>query len=376
MTTSFRIDNNGNIRLPFGRSVEHYLYSLPISQNIRYKGLITVERVEGSVDYLGWKTNKGHSKSTNQLDDILRLTENRRLRVQQIRAGIKSDIHVWRMVWFCSGDGGCQRSCDGFGDCIKECNHYSDQHNFNNPFDMHKYSVRILTEVMLSEIDTEFPVCMTIKGIHVLQNIIRETTALSRINLNREAQDLAIKSHRADKRTTKEIKMKLLAPYNNASQNKLEHLYNSQNSICNDVKLRQLIERDIGRSRSKKEALELGEAYKLFIKSLPLMEITKDSLCNNLYSNWLSEEWINCFINGSRMPSLNDIPGVKPMTTNNLTERINKSVEDNIIEEVSPQFVFKAGQRQLYALLHLVRPVEGGSDTYFYIKKGIVDSDH
>ncbi|CAG8857454.1 35058_t:CDS:2, partial [Gigaspora margarita] len=73
-------------------SVKHYLYSLSILQNIRYKvqsrkrvndivkqGLITVERIEGS-----------------------------------IRAGIKSDIHVWRWVWFCSGDGGCQRSCSGF----------------------------------------------------------------------------------------------------------------------------------------------------------------------------------------------------------------------------------------------------------------------
>ncbi|RIB29556.1 hypothetical protein C2G38_2027616 [Gigaspora rosea] len=154
MTISFRIDNNGNIRLPFGRSVEHYFYSLPISQNIRYKvqsrkrvndtvkqGLITVERVEGSVDYLSWKTNKGHSKSTNRLDNILRLTENERCRVQQICAGIKSDIHVWRWVWFCSGEGGCQRSCGRFGDCIKECNHYSDQYNFNNSFDMHKCSV-------------------------------------------------------------------------------------------------------------------------------------------------------------------------------------------------------------------------------------------
>ncbi|CAG8848973.1 39327_t:CDS:2, partial [Gigaspora margarita] len=117
-------------------------------------------------------------KSTNRLDNILQLTENGRLRVQQIRAGIKSDIHVWRWVWFCSGDGGCQRSCGRFGDCIKECNYYSDQHNFNNPFNMHKCSIRILTEVMLLEIDTEFPVCMTIKGIHVPQNIIRETTAL------------------------------------------------------------------------------------------------------------------------------------------------------------------------------------------------------
>ncbi|RIB29555.1 hypothetical protein C2G38_2155016 [Gigaspora rosea] len=149
----------------------------------------------------------------------------------------------------------------------------------------------------------------------------------------------------------------------------------------------------VGRSRSKKEALELGEAYRSFIKSLPLMEITKDSLCNDLYSNWLSEEWINCFIDGGRMPSLNDILGTKPMTTNNLTERMNKLVEgrrvstqpinsfierlygitlirDNIIEENSSQFVFEAGQGWLYALLHSVRPVEGGSNTYFYVKKG------
>ncbi|CAG8737294.1 21790_t:CDS:2 [Gigaspora margarita] len=107
----------------------------------------------------------------------------------------------------------------------------------------------------------------------------------------------------------------------------------------------------VGRSRSKKEALELGEAYKSFIKSLSLIEITKDLLCNDLYSNWLSEEWINCFIDSGRMLSLNDIP-------------------DNIIEEISPQFVFEAAQGRLYALLHSVRPVEGGADTYFYVKKG------
>ncbi|RIB06403.1 hypothetical protein C2G38_2046819 [Gigaspora rosea] len=499
MTTSFRIDNNGNIRLPFERH-----------------------------------------------------------QVQQIRAGIKSNIHIWRWVWFCSGEGGCQRSCGGFGDCIKECNHYSDQHNFNNPFDMHKCSVRILTEV--SEIDTEFPVCMTIKGSHVLQNIIQETNALSRINLNREARDLAIKSHRADKCTTKEIKMKLLAPYNNALQNELEHLYNSQNFICDDIKLQQLIERDslharkqigpwtnmnapednpehyyqltlrdnlwlqqacnfgsfcfginskydlnsdnapilplvvkdnagfgtpiafgvsnkennytirltveavqrnvpcnnnncnheyyyrelannkgfmrirkcaqlwqpfaminkyrptkrglqpilrgvilcwfhimqtlgerlkdlriddryrypiamvfkiVGRSRSKKEALELGEAYRSFIKSLPLMEITKDLLCNNLYLNWISEEWINCFIDGGRMPSLNDIPGAKPMTTNNLTERMNKSVEgqrvgtqliNSFIERQCHFFLYKRGVTEKYPFRPMEMPARRISD--------------
>ncbi|CAG8608448.1 21562_t:CDS:1, partial [Racocetra persica] len=85
---------------------------------------------------------------------------------------------------------------------------------------------------------------MSIKGNHISPNIIRETTVLSRINSSREACDLAITNHRADKQTTKEIKMKLLAPHNSNSQNELERLYSGQNSICDDMKLRQLIERD------------------------------------------------------------------------------------------------------------------------------------
>ncbi|KAF0495988.1 proteophosphoglycan ppg4 [Gigaspora margarita] len=429
--------------------------------------------------------NNGHCKSTNRLDDILQLTENGRRHIPQIHAGNESDIHFWRWVWFCSGEGSCQRSCGGFGECVNECNHYSDQHNSKNPFDMHKCSVRILTKVMLSEIDTEFPVCMTIKGIHVPQNIIQETTALSRINLNRETRDLAIKSHQADKHTTKEIKMKLLAAYNNAlqmnwnqacdfgsfcfgidgkydlnhdnaptlslvvednagfgmpiafgvsnkennhtirltveavqrniscSNNYCTHEYHYVELVNNTgfMRIRQCSQlslwkpfaminkhrsskrglqpilcgvilcwfhimqtlsehfkdlrlddyyrypiaiafKIVGQSRSKKEALELGEAYKSFIKSLPLMEITKNLLC------------------------------AKPMTTNNLTEHMNKPIEgqrvgtqpinsfieklygitlirDNIIEETSPQFVFEAGQT-----------AEGGFDTYFYVKKG------
>ncbi|KAF0405442.1 gephyrin: PROVISIONAL [Gigaspora margarita] len=43
--------------------------------------------------------------------------------------------------------------------------------------------------------------------------------------------------------------MKLLTPHNDISQNELEHLYSSQKSICDDVKLRQLIKRDSLRAR-------------------------------------------------------------------------------------------------------------------------------
>ncbi|CAG8778869.1 25068_t:CDS:2, partial [Racocetra persica] len=104
---------------------------------------------------------------------------------------------------------------------------------------------------------------------------------------------------------------------------------------------------------------------------------------------------INCFIDGGRMLSTNDLPNTKPMTTNNLTEQMNKSVEgqcvgtqpinhfierlygitlilDNIIKEISLQLVFEAvmiEQECLYVILHSVKPAVEGSDIYFYVKK-------
>ncbi|CAG8822522.1 17287_t:CDS:2, partial [Racocetra persica] len=98
----------------------------------------------------------------------------------------------------------------------------------------------------------------------------------------------------------------------------------------------------VSRSRNKEKAIELGHAYELFIRTLPLPEITKECLYNDIFANWLSEEWIDCFIDGGWLPSVNDRPGVKPMTTNNLTERMNKSIEGK--HKNSSQFIFEAGQ--------------------------------
>ncbi|CAG8806088.1 11774_t:CDS:2, partial [Racocetra persica] len=137
-----------------------------------------------------------------------------------------------------------------------------------NPLDMHKCSVRITTEVMLSEVDTDLPMHMIIS----------------------EARDLAILNRRANKNTTKEVKMKLLAPHNGASPNELQKLYNNQR-IANHYRYPIAIAfKVVGRSRSKEEAIELGHAYELFIRTLPLSEITKECLCNNIFANWLSEE--------------------------------------------------------------------------------------
>ncbi|RIB11093.1 hypothetical protein C2G38_2262485 [Gigaspora rosea] len=115
---------------------------------------------------------------------------------------------------------------------------------------IHLICISAVYEVMLTEVDSDHPVRMIIKGNHVPQNIIQQTTALSQINLSREAQDLVIKSRRANKRTPKEIKSKLLALHNGASQHELQNLY-SQHLICDDIKLRQFIERDKLHTRSQ-----------------------------------------------------------------------------------------------------------------------------
>ncbi|CAG8839480.1 1888_t:CDS:2, partial [Gigaspora margarita] len=400
MNFSIHFDDNNIIRLPFGRAVEQYLYSLPISHGTRYKvqsrkrvndtiklGFITVKRMKSSVDYLCWKTKKEQNKSTNRLDDSLRLTKSRKHLVQQIHAGEKIDFQVWHWVWFCSGEGDCQRNCGGIGKCIEICDYFVDEKNLN-PLDMHKCSIRIITKVILSEVDTDYPVCLIIEGNYVPQNVIQKITILSQINLSQEARDLVITSRRADKCTAKEIKMKLLLPYNDNSRTQsqvgpwttVHELVNSMlkekcvvlyyqqadleqardfGSFClgidgkydlnsNRALVLSLVVKDnagyVGRSRDKEEALKLGKAYQSFIKSLPLTEIAKESLCNDIFANWLSEEWINSFIDGSRMLSADDRPGIKPMTMNNLTERMNKSIEvqNNIIKEASSQLIFEA----------------------------------
>lgn len=52
----------------------------------------------------------------------------------------------------------------------------------------------------------------------------------------------------------------------------------------------------------------------------------KQKIINDIYNNWISDEWILGFIDAGRLPqTLQD----NPMTTNNFTERMNRSIETN-----------------------------------------------
>jgi hypothetical protein len=75
--------------------------------------IITVDRVEGAIDYIEWKTNKGEKKSTNRIDDIIHLTPMGEEYVKEIEAGKKKDKLCWQWTMFCAGDGNnCQRECE------------------------------------------------------------------------------------------------------------------------------------------------------------------------------------------------------------------------------------------------------------------------
>ena len=108
MASNMRIDSNGAICLPFGRAVEKHLLALPISQNIQYKKqshhrindaikerLVIMHRVQGAFDQIAWKTVRGQCKSTNRLDDVLRLTDKGRKLVEEINQRGRRDRQVW-----------------------------------------------------------------------------------------------------------------------------------------------------------------------------------------------------------------------------------------------------------------------------------------
>ncbi|CAG8766440.1 3342_t:CDS:2, partial [Funneliformis caledonium] len=187
-------NDDNSINLSFGHAAEWYLTNIPLLQNYRLKNqsrqvtpklvknsILTIERTQGAIDYLEWTTTTRTKKSTNRIDDILVLTTKGEDLVSQINLGIEKDQQCWYWVMYCSGNGNiCQHLYGGIGKCLETCNHYLLYNNLKNANDMHLCSVRVISECRLSD-----------------------SIALSR---------------RADHRTAKGIKAKLLTPFNGASE--------------------------------------------------------------------------------------------------------------------------------------------------------------
>ena len=70
----------------------------------------------------------------------------------------------------------------------------------------------------------------------------------------------------------------------------------------------------------------MATEYKEFVNSLDISNNIKQKILNDLNNNWISDEWILCFIDAERLPQTSQ---GNPMTTNNFTERMNRSIETN-----------------------------------------------
>ncbi|CAB4392942.1 unnamed protein product [Rhizophagus irregularis] len=143
-----------------------------------------------------------------------------------------------------SGDGGnCQRLCGSVGKCNENCENYNLRNNLKNGNDMHHCSVRVISECQLSWLSLENPLRITIQGTHrTFHN--NNIPKISRINLTYSVRDSIALSRRADHRTAKGIKAKLLTSLNGASEDVINNALASQRIICNNDKLRQFVARD------------------------------------------------------------------------------------------------------------------------------------
>ncbi|KAF0450146.1 proteophosphoglycan ppg4 [Gigaspora margarita] len=260
----YRVNADGSINLPFGRTLETYINSLPLLVSCKLKkqsqlyvnesikaGLITLKSVEGAIDYITWKTVQGQKKSTNRIDDIIEITDKEREHVAKFKQNAAQDLTVWRWILFCDGSIGCERACGGLGECRQECSNFVLKNNLKNDFDMHKCAVRVITKVMLSNIEDPLPVQLIINGVHKTSILLTPDPKFTRINLSLQTRDKVIAARCAHRNTGVEIAIKMLEPHNNSNETHLIHLHKTSKDLCTEQQLKRLIERDDVRLRDK-----------------------------------------------------------------------------------------------------------------------------
>jgi hypothetical protein len=210
MENLIQYNDDDTVNVPFGRVAEWYISNHPLLKNIRLKcqsrkntsdlvnkNIITIDRVEGAVDYIEWNTKKGSTKSTNRIDDVIKLTSEGDEYVRQIEIGEKKDKSCWYWVMYCSGEGrSCQHECGGIGNCKEDCTNYSLSNNIKSYHDMHRCKVRVISEVKLSWIKKDKPLRIKIIGTHLPVNTLASHTPnhVTRLNLSRQTRDNIIMS--------------------------------------------------------------------------------------------------------------------------------------------------------------------------------------
>ncbi|GES80339.1 hypothetical protein GLOIN_2v1542684 [Rhizophagus clarus] len=200
-----KYNSDGTVNVPFGRTVEWYINSVPMLKVCRLKhqsrqktsqlvkeGLIEVKHTTDAIDFLEWKTKHGDIRSTNRIDNIIILTPEGEELLKKIRLGLIKDKNVYTVL------------------VIKG--------NLKNANDMHLCNVRVILECQLSWLNSSTPLKITIKGFHVPHNF--PVTQLPQVT------------------------SKMLASLNGTSEENIRETLNNQQKVCSDGKLRKLITRD------------------------------------------------------------------------------------------------------------------------------------
>src|SRR4051794_4562523 len=144
-------------------------------------------------------------------------------------------------MYYSSEGNTCQRLCNGIRSCLQTCDNYFLPKNLKNGNDMHLCKVRVISECRLLWLNSKTSLHISIQENHHPTQYVNNTKKISRINLTYAVRDSIVISRRADHRTTKGIKAKILAPYNGASEEVICKVLSNQRQLCDNDKLRHLI---------------------------------------------------------------------------------------------------------------------------------------
>ena len=187
--------------------------------------------MSGAFDHLEWTTKGGSAKSTNRLDDVIKLTESGKRQAEEVRDGEgRRNRTVWRWVHFCPGDGQCRREYGGIGQCLPTCA----ERDKKSSLSMHRCSLRVVTTIKLTDLLTDNPVNIEIQGSHIPATAqIANAPITSRIALSRETRQ-----------TARGVKRVMLAKVNGAQRDVLLPALENVHYNVKEKNIRRYLQRD------------------------------------------------------------------------------------------------------------------------------------
>ncbi|CAG8579519.1 2465_t:CDS:2 [Gigaspora rosea] len=316
-----------SIGLLFGHVVETYFLLLPI-----------VKDAQGAINFKGWTMINGITKLTNHLDDRLELIEKGQNYIIQIWQGLVPDLCIWH--WHIPANISIQH--ESAITCLNLSRTVRDQdQNFPLNSLEHYYQLTVSDNMWLEQARDYGLFCF---GINTKYNLNNNCAPINTLVVEDEENwGMPIGFALSNKENMHTIRLAVEAIRANIPCKNIncDHPY-EYIALPNNKGFKSLAFKIIGRCRSISEAKEIAIKYKNFINLLPISTQAKAFFILDLEENWLYKEWILGFIDSRRLPSQKDEPHAKLRTTNNFTERINRTIEKRFSENCG-QLVFSVG---------------------------------